>query len=285
MAKQQLTIEENLTLVMNTDMKCISGGPLLAHTVAFLTILSCVQVALCGEATGELGTRISNVLNRPKDSLSSYRDSEAELVEFLPAHKSPSEKGQIYTGLAFLFAQTGFDPLRPEWKEKTSKTIVYCEQAFRYPLHAAAAAQVSVYWADAIEMRHNLLREEDFSTARRQITEVCLNGLKELSKQLRSTAKRDVPIIHLPNYIAFDQNDLEYKKAREKYEEEFRDQQRIGQENRLIDIRSILVGKCISLYTRQPQALDELKALVNATLGDTPILTEITQAISARAKD
>jgi hypothetical protein len=163
---------------------------------------------------------------------------EAKLLELLQKDASPEDKGQIYSAIAYLYAEHGFlDNSEAETEAK------YCEKALDYPQPALVSAEIYGYWADVLyqlEIKpavYPVLKEKDFAKARKKSVKLYLAGLKAVLDALapQPAAEKDKQAVQAAPAADPDlRNKLNYQKES-------------------------LISNCVNLYLMLPYRNDELR--------------------------
>jgi len=236
----------------------------------------------CGISTGvkedELCDRLAKIHGQSKGTdFENLEKLETECLRLLKEYDSPEHKGKIYATIAFIYSESGF------WIKNIQlpKTIEYCKKALQYPLAPLTACAIYGKWTDALMCRYWSYPKEEFVKRRREATVLCLTGLK---LALDNNAPKEMP--EGPPMVSKYEcptDSPEYQEILREHEEQLRARRRWEIETELYFQRGALTQRCVSLYTHEPYATDELRRLAGEILkGYDAVVEEILTEVEAK---
>jgi hypothetical protein len=248
------------------------------------TLLKLLAVTVaCGVIlVGSSGFAAAQTLREDLQKLEGLRDglnTPLDLVdktgaEILNKYSAPTDRGQIYYQLAFIYGQSGLR--RPE------KLIEYAKKAMDLPLEEDQRLDLFIYWGDAQRFADP---KSPPAERRKKAATVYLDGLRE-TQELSIPAKA-------PNVPAGMKGDVsgdpKMVAAWQKRQQEASDAQRKAKAQiELVQDRDILMNQVVDLYTSPPFATDEMieiasKKQLNPAAIDA-LVERVNTAIAAMPK-
>lgn len=226
-----------------------------------LGLLLCFSLSYC--AAGQPDQRIEQrlrELDARRDGLNTEPGVlEKEALQLLDEGVLPEDRGKVYAQIALIYAQSGLT--RP------AKTAEYCMKALENPLDPATAAQTYVFWADALEVQARRQHGEVPARAKREIAEICLDGVKMILDHDVPAARQPLPRVHRVS-LGNGQDDAAHRDFLAKHEAQLTARKRIMLLNTLVHHRDALLDKVIRLYQGNPMSLQEFRRLTEGILGD-----------------
>jgi hypothetical protein len=237
----------------------------LSWTIVITFFLLFIGSIGCSSAQeGELGVVLLEIDSQRASVETDIENLESEYLSLLEEYDSPEDKGGIYSAMAFSHAQSGM--IQPE------KTAEYCEKALQYPLDIAMMAQMYVFWADALQVKSIASTENEFLSARRNIAEVSLTGLKLILDRGIPRERQEPPAVGIYDVPP---SDPEFQSLLEKHNEEVAIRKEVMLQNKLIQHRNALTEKITFLYSLKPDAIDELANLTTEILDNDSAIKEL----------
>ncbi len=198
-------------------------------------------------------------LNTPLDVVDK---TGAELLKKYPA---PTDRGQIYYQLAFIYGQSGLR--RPE------KLIEYAKKAMDLPLEEDKRLRLFVYWGDAERFTDP---KASSAEKRKKAATVYLDGVRECLK-LNIPAKAP----DLPPVFKFDARDPKERAAMEKlHQEAVAARRKAEAQVELVQIRDVLVNQVVDLYTATPFATEELTGIATKKLQNQKVVDNLVERVN-----
>lgn len=239
--------------------------------VATVFFLSCAfSFFLLYADVGDLKYRLAAIDQQRDGKDTQTVELERNCLELLEEFTTREDSGMIYAQIALIYAQGGMT--------QPDKTASYCEIALRYPLKASMEAQMFVFWADALQVKHIESSGDEFTVARREIVNVCLNGLKRILSHKPPKSRQTLPVVHRFDYGG-PKDDPAYQELLRRNKEEMAQRKKIIEQNTLVMHREALLEKCIYLYSLEPQATDEFERLAGEIFGDEDAVKELISRI------
>ena len=235
--------------------------------------LALLLVVLCGlfghplhAENGDLQQRLA-LIDQQRDGLHTQSGQlEDDCLALLAEHSMPEDSGKVFAEIALIYAMNGMT--------EPGKTASYCESAVRCRLDAVTAAQMYVYWADALQVEWLGVPEGPSADARREIVSICLRGLREILDRNAPRFRQPIPVVSRfdsPGCPA--DGNVESLVARNQAEVAARE--KVLEGNMLVAHRETLEQKCLSLYTGAPHLRTELEELARSILDDEEAVTNL----------
>ena len=186
---------------------------------------------------------------------------ETECLNLIANHKSPADKGKIYSTIALIYSDRGYGP--DDDPNIAAKAFQYSMKALEYPLEPLAACNMYTRAADAIVVHSSRDPNMLIADVREEAFDLCLKGLKialdneapkEYPKPPEAVGKISKgPGTPLEQVLRWQNHQVE---AREKwlYEIEF------------CGLRQGLFQRCISLSSRRTNDQDQFEKKVRQIL-------------------
>ena len=237
-----------------------------------LLILICVAISSLSPIDVdnlELRIQLNEIYTLAADTTNSKELIESKYLDLLKKTNILEEKGLIY----FFMART----LRKVPNKPYKKIIEYSKSALQYPLDIETKAFTYVILTEALskDSYNKGLMIED----RKEIAEICLNGLKLLKMENLPKEIQDLPGVSMLT-IAGPKDDPEIQKKFKIHEQQVEERKRIEQQNTLIMYRKSLIGKCISIYSYKPYDNEEFRETAMEYLNDEEYVNEIMEKLN-----
>ena len=219
----------------------------------------------------ELTIQLNEIYALAADTTNSKELIETKYLDLLKKTNIPEEKGLIY----FFMART----LRKVPKKPYKKIIEYSKSALQYPLDIETKAFTYVILTEALskDSYNKGLMIED----RKEISEICLNGLKLLEMENLPKEMQDLPGVPMLT-IKGSKDDPEIQKKFKIHEQQVEERKRIKLQNTLIMYRKSLIGKCISIYSYKPYDNKEFRETAMEYLNDEVYVNEIMEKLNEK---
>ncbi len=234
--------------------------------VMILLLTSCVlaqHVRAAEASSGEsLQARLSKIEARRIGAKGEMETLEKDALKLLKEFKSPKEKALIYATIATMFASSA---------DKDEKKIQqYCQKALKFPQELATSLRLHVFLAgslqrDAMALKDNKKRKDEFLKVREDAMNTCLIGLKLVIEKQKVKTRQPPPAVGKYDFTG-SPRDPENAKLIQQHEKEMKARMEIVFQNKLIDYREIFVRKVASLYALSLYDMKKLKSQVYANL-------------------
>jgi len=186
---------------------------------------------------------------------------ELDYLRLIDPSLPPEVKGMVYARIATMYTMA--EQKAPE------RAAAYCQEALSYPLPAASAAQMHVYWADALILVYGDWDGLRFPVARRRILEPCLAGLAIALDHGAQAGYAEPPPVGKHD-IAPDPNNPASQAVEARHAAELAARQDVVERNELSLVRATLISTCKALYAREPADYGELSTLAGRALAGHP---------------
>jgi hypothetical protein len=217
-----------------------------------------------------LGRRLNQIDMERNGLMTDTNKLVNECLKLLDENSSSKDKGEVFAQVAVIYAQNGLT--EPE------KAAEYCEKALKNPLETTTAAQMYVFWADALQVKHRHASRGEFSAARRETAVICLRGLKVILDQHVPDKRQALPLVQ-----RFDcespPDSPEHQRLSRKNQEQVAAREKVMAQNTLILHRDALTEKTRVLYSRSPRADGELLRLAWEHLEDEKAVATLFEKV------
>jgi len=194
--------------------------------------------------------------------------------ELLARYADPADQGRILFQVAHVYAQSG--QVQPE------KTIEYAKKALECPLDLPDKLRLYIYWGGALWVQMRGLSSEGRAAQRRKAAEVYLTGLQEVLQYDLPAEPPELPGVGRFN---LDGPPDVVRRFQEEHARQVAAREKAKRQRALIQERQVLTGQIVGLYTRKPDALNELRELVIARLGSEQAADQMVAAARARRQN
>ena len=217
----------------------------------------------------ELKTQLNQIYALAADTTNSQELIESKYLDLLKTTEILEEKGMIY----FFMART----LRKLPQKPYNEIIEYSKSALQFPLDIETKAFTYVILTETLskDSYNKGLMIED----RKEIAEICLNGLKLLKMQNLPKEMQELPGVSRYRYSS-PKDDPELQERIKLHEKQVEERKRIKLQNTLIMYRKSLIGRCISIYSYKPYANEEFRETAMEYLNDEEYVNEIMEKLN-----
>ena len=235
----------------------------------FAVIVACGVILVSGP-----GFSAAQTLREDLQKLEGLRDglnTPLDLVdktgaEILNKYSAPTDRGQIYYQLAFIYGQSGLR--RPE------KLIEYAKKAMDLPLEEDQRLDLFIYWGDAQRFADP---KSPSAERRKKAATVYLDGLRE-TQELNIPAKAPrVPIGMMGDVSGNPKMVAAWQKRQQEAAEA---QQRAKAQIELVKIRDVLMNQVVDLYTAAPFATDEMIGLASKKQLNPTVIDALVERVN-----
>jgi hypothetical protein len=211
---------------------------------------------------GELPRQMAND-SQIMDRLASKEDSLLQVVE---SNEDPEGNGKVYFEIARMYAGQMGRKFVGVGGVAAAKTITYCQKALEYPLETWEAAQVCVYWGDALSITAQ--RTVGTTVGPRALAAPYFKGLRIIASARTQEKEEILPPVNL--YDMGGGNNAAARWAAEKRARQLAARNEVALQNKLIHLRDGLIRKCAEIYVKLPDGDVEM----NSDADDAMVGTE-----------
>jgi len=217
------------------------------------------------EADRELEQKLADIRAQNKGKGTDWTKLEAECLELVKDHNSPTEKGEIYATIARIYSEKGYSS---SVDIRIAKALKYCQKALEYPLEVTTACHIYGRLTGAMMVGFWERPKEEFIKIRQKTIVPCLTGLKLALDHKAPEQWKTPPGVMSIGGIS--PNSPRYNEMKKKHEEQLLAQKKWEFENKLYFERKAFLQRCVSLYSHEPYNTDELKRIADQILRSYP---------------
>jgi hypothetical protein len=203
-----------------------------------------------------LQNRLAEIAAGNKGKVADLTKLETNCLALLEDYKSTAQKGKIYAAIAKAYSNKGFSSRKDI---RVAKSVNYCKKALEQPLDVITSCEMYSRLADSMMVGFWELPHDQFIELRREVTVVCLKGLKIALDNNAPDAVPDPPSTSLHNVGS---NASDRKKIMEEYKAKRAVRRKKWElEYKFFFLRDGLTGLCVSLYSHEPYDINEFQQL------------------------
>ena len=197
-----------------------------------------------------------------------FAEVERRIAGLLKQYPAPKDQGQIYYEAAHVYAQTGL--IRPQ------AAVDYAKKALQLPVEPVQRIRLYGYWGGTVFM---LKRTDQFPQRRLAAVIVFLDGLAELRKFNLPEKAPERPAMGA-NYDDAP-TEIEARRMEEQNRREAAAWEQARFLEQMIQYRDAMIGQIVWLYSREPNATEELRQLTVKTTRDPELAGRLVKAVGA----
>lgn len=189
----------------------------------------------------------------------------------LDRYPDPKDQGRIYHQMAFTAAQSGID-------RNPAIIARYCEKALQWHEDPVERGRIYCYLGDL----HSVWKAG--APPDQQRRKAAVSYLKGLQENLAIPAPEDpvdVPSVAKGLGRDFSKDDPARQRELARHEAQRKARERAVFLNGVIEVRRVLKGQLVYIYSRSPEALEEFRMLAHDTLEDSKYIDRIEKEIAA----
>ena len=171
---------------------------------------------------------------------------ETECLDLIATYTSPSEKGKIYSTLAFIYSDRGYGP--HDDPNLAGKALKYSIKALEYPLDPLTACYMYTRGSDALIVQSRHEPNKPLLDIREEAVDLCLKGLK---LALENEAPKEYPT--LPDWaarISVSQG-TPFSRVVRLHNNQINAREKWLFKTEFCGLRQGLFSRCVSLYSRK----------------------------------
>lgn len=214
---------------------------------------------------------LRNGLKTPADRV------ETEGQSLLDKYPERGQQALIHYTMAHIHAQSG--------QRRPDLVIEHADAALKGPLDPPRRLQLYIYSGDALQGINRVRKDGEqlpFEKIREMAARVYLQGLQEATQYNLPREKPELPALESPPTPKGSgaEYEADVKRFREINAANVAEMERVRQIQTLWDNRKILGGQVVDLYSRKPQAPDEVRSLVQEILGEAAAADPLLAAVA-----
>ncbi|NLW83787.1 MAG: hypothetical protein GXY41_05200 [Phycisphaerae bacterium] len=222
--------------------------------------------------------RLAKITAGNKNDASDYTQIEDACLALIQEFDSKAQIGRIYAELAKVYSGKGYSS-RHDFR--VAKTVEFSQKALQQPLDAVIRCEMYGKLTDALIAVCLESPPHQFAVLRREAAETCLQSLK-------IALDHNAPDVR-PVLPALDTYMPDRQKVREAYNARSIRRKKWELESNFFYLKNGLTQMCVSLYSREPYNLDELRQLGQTILAGYPerideLIDMIQDRISSKPK-